>query len=219
MQYADFVACYDDLWHPASTDVWITNKAVDWLVELDHEESLTVLHEDSETESPLTKAELLNRLRTEHARLTQAIGQLTEAQLTQPGIIGTWSVKDMLPHIMHWEQFALDELEPAMRGERPVAPDAGGTNDAELEDEINARVVAQYRDMPLDAVRAAFDRSFERVVAVVEALNEADFAPDSPVAQVLGESVVDCLGNNTCEHYAVHSAMIRDWLAWHSSAG
>jgi hypothetical protein len=42
MQYADFVACYDDLWHPASTDVWITDAAVDWLVELDHEETLTV---------------------------------------------------------------------------------------------------------------------------------------------------------------------------------
>ncbi|HEX6606618.1 MAG TPA: ClbS/DfsB family four-helix bundle protein [Chloroflexia bacterium] len=218
LQYADFVACYDDLWHPASTDVWITDQAVDWLVELDHEETLTVLREDPETESPLTKAALLNRLHTEHARLTQSMGLLTEAQLTQPGIIGTWSVKDMLPHIMHWEQFALAELEPAMCGERPAAP-ADGSGDAESEDEINARVVAQYRDVPLEAVRAAFDRSFERVVAVVEALGEAEFAPSSPVAQALGEPVVDCLGNNTYEHYAEHSAMIRDWLARHKAAG
>ncbi len=43
MQYADFVACYDDLWHPASIDVWITDAAVDWLVELDHEKTLTVI--------------------------------------------------------------------------------------------------------------------------------------------------------------------------------
>ena len=55
MQYADFVACYDDFWYPASTDVWITGEAVDWLVELDHEETLTVLREDSQTESPPSK--------------------------------------------------------------------------------------------------------------------------------------------------------------------
>jgi hypothetical protein len=170
-------------------------------------------------EEPLTKAELLDRLHTEHVRLTQAINQLTEAQLTQQGIIGTWSVKDMLPHIMHWEQFALGELEPAMRGERPAAPDAAGAEEDESDDEINARVVAQYRDVPLSDVRAAFARSFQRVVAVVEALDAADFTVDSPVARVLGESVVDCLGNNTYDHYAEHSAMIRDWLARHSAAG
>ena len=170
-------------------------------------------------EEPLTKAELLNRLRTEHARLEQAMGQLTEAQLTQPGIIGTWSVKDMLPHIMHWEQFALGELEPAMRGERPAAPDAAGAEEDESDDEINARVVAQYQDVPLSDVRAAFARSFQRVVAVVEALAEVEFTAESPVARVLGESVVDCLGNNTYDHYAEHSAMIRDWLARHGSVG
>ena len=164
-------------------------------------------------EPPLTKAELLNRLHTEHARLEQAMGQLTAAQLSQPGVIGTWSVKDMLPHIMHWEQFALGELESAMRGERPPAPDAGGAEEDESDDAVNARVVAQYRDVPVSDVRAAFDRSFQRVVAVVEALDEADFTSRSPVARVLGESVVDCLGNNTYEHYAEHSAVIRDWLA------
>ncbi len=164
-------------------------------------------------EELLTKVELLNRLHTEHARLEQAVDQLTEAQVTQWGIIGTWSVKDMLPHIMHWEQFALGELEPAMHGERPAQPVSATPQDEESDDEINARVVAQYRDVSLRDVRAAFDHSFQRVVAVVEALDETDFTADSRVARVLGESVVACLGNNTYEHYAEHSAMIRDWLA------
>jgi hypothetical protein len=170
-------------------------------------------------EEHLSKAELLDRLQTEHARLTQVISQLTEAQLTQPGIIGTWSVKDMLPHIMHWEQFALGELEPAMRGERPPASDAGGAQEDESDDAVNARVVAQYRDVALSDVQAAFERSFQRVVAVVEALDETDFTAESPIARMLGESVVDCLGNNTYEHYAEHSAMIRDWLARQGPAG
>jgi hypothetical protein len=169
-------------------------------------------------EEHLSKAELLDRLQTEHARLTQVISQLTEAQLTQPGIIGTWSVKDMLPHIMHWEQFALGDLEPAMRGERP-APASGAPDDEESDDAVNARVVAQYRDVPLSDVQAAFERSFQRVVAVVEALDETDFTAESPIARMLGESVVDCLGNNTYEHYAEHSAMIRDWLARQGPAG
>lgn len=43
MQYAAFVDCYDDLWHPASTDVWITDESVDWVVELNHEETLKVI--------------------------------------------------------------------------------------------------------------------------------------------------------------------------------
>ena len=120
---------------------------------------------------------------------------------------------------MHWEQFALGELEPAMRGERPAASASSAPDGEESEDQINAQVVAQYRDVALSDVRAAFDRSFQRVVAVVEVLDEADFLPDSPVARVLGESVVDCLGNNTYEHYAEHSAMIRDWLGQQEPAG
>jgi hypothetical protein len=119
---------------------------------------------------------------------------------------------------MYWEQFALGELEPAMRGERS-APASGVLEDEESGDAVNARVVAQYRDVSLSEVWTTFDHSFQRIVAVVEALDETDFTAESPIARVLGESVVDCLGNNTYEHYAEHSAMIRDWLARQGPAG
>ena len=36
-----FIKHYDDLWFPSSDDVWITNKSLSWLLELDHEEVFT----------------------------------------------------------------------------------------------------------------------------------------------------------------------------------
>ncbi|HNP86424.1 MAG TPA: ClbS/DfsB family four-helix bundle protein, partial [Kouleothrix sp.] len=58
------------------------------------------------SDTPGTKAELLERIRSSYAALNALVLQLSTAQLTQP-IDTTWSVKDMLAHITAWEQIML----------------------------------------------------------------------------------------------------------------
>ncbi len=50
--------------------------------------------------------------------LTSAIFGLSQAELTAPGVVGKWSVKDVMAHIGHWEGVCLEELHIHLRGER-----------------------------------------------------------------------------------------------------
>jgi hypothetical protein len=38
IEYANFVLSYDDLWYPGADDVWVTDSARTWVLELNHEE-------------------------------------------------------------------------------------------------------------------------------------------------------------------------------------
>lgn len=41
MRFRDFVRYYDDLWYPSSDDLLITNGTKTWLLEVNHEETVT----------------------------------------------------------------------------------------------------------------------------------------------------------------------------------
>src|SRR5262245_23587754 len=56
------------------------------------------------SKNPKTQAALLEKIRSERARLEQSIAMLSEAQLTQPGVVGESSVKDIMAHLTVWEQ-------------------------------------------------------------------------------------------------------------------
>ena len=41
LEYGTFIAHFDDFWYPSSDDVWVTDDAASFLIELDHEEWLS----------------------------------------------------------------------------------------------------------------------------------------------------------------------------------
>lgn len=151
------------------------------------------------------KAELLRRLQREHARFEAMLARLTGEQMIEPNVVGNWSIKDVIAHFIAHEQFALEELQCALRGERPEVAHYAG-------DAFNARVVMASRFKSVDDVKSTWDRSYRQVVAAVTALSDADFDPASPVVQALGDSIDGALGNNSYDHYAEHQAEIEAWL-------
>ncbi len=66
----------------------------------------------------VTQDELLRRLGHGCADVEAFLARLTEAQQRVPGVVGTWSVRDILAHFIAHEQRALEELRHALRGER-----------------------------------------------------------------------------------------------------
>lgn len=64
----------------------------------------------------ITKTRLADRLRAAHADLQAAIDGLTEEQLNQTGVIGRWSVKDLIAHLTYWERRAAFLMESAISG-------------------------------------------------------------------------------------------------------
>lgn len=160
-------------------------------------------------EDRLERREILQRLRAEHRRLSAALEQLTPAQVMQPDVVGYWSVKDVVSHLVFWNQFAVAEVNAAGSGKAHPHPPGTG-------DEINAQAVAEHDGRDWGEVHSQFEQSCEQVITLVETLPDEAFEPDNRIEQILEETIHGALANNTYEHWPMHEAQIRMWMETHT---
>jgi hypothetical protein len=154
---------------------------------------------EARMEKALTQSAILDRLHSEYERFQARLSCLTAEQMIHPQTIRAWSVKDLLAHLIAHEQRALQELRMALRGERLVIDHAAV-------DVFNDGAVVASRPYPLEAVRLAWQRSFEEVIAAVDGLPASYFDLSHPIALVLDDSIDGALANNTYDHYREHMA-------------
>ena len=157
----------------------------------------------------MDKLRLLDMTRMEHDFLMRALAGLTVDELITPGVVGTWSVKDILAHITTWEQRFLGALAIVERGETPAWPEAGYTWD-DLDD-LNARDYQANQARPLAAVWVAFERSYAELVARIVALPEAALITPGTYAWTEAHPLWRYLDANAGEHYREHAEQIRQW--------
>src|SRR5258708_33241143 len=95
----------------------------------------------------MKKQQVLQKLEQGWTALKESCSGLSEAQLTEPGMVGEWSVKDILAHVTPWEEEALKALPLVLTGGRlPRYTPFGGI------DAFNARMAEQKHDMALSGV-------------------------------------------------------------------
>jgi hypothetical protein len=158
----------------------------------------------------LSKEKLVEAAKAERARFRQLIGQLSEAQMTQPDVQGAWSVKDIVAHVTAWEERMVRWLGQAVRGETPVMPAPGMT--WEDLDRLNEQTYLASRDWPLAQVLDEFDRLDAIVIASVQAVPEEDLLTPRRFDWMGGEALWHLVAANTYWHYPAHGDKIRDWL-------
>jgi len=143
------------------------------------------------------KAELLDRVRTTHARLEQALAALSADQLEAEGTVGGWSAKATVGHITWWEQVALH----ALRGE----PDEDILPDGEWSiDRANAVLFARNQARPLDEILAAFHASYTELARELEVLPAARLDEAGPY----GDPLLELIAGNTYSHYEEHTQLL-----------
>jgi hypothetical protein len=151
------------------------------------------------------KGTLLERLHYERARLDTCLNSLDQERVTESGVVGAWSVRDVLTHIVAHEQRALAEVRLALRGQR-LEIDHSAT------DAFNAEAVTASEALSFAEIRQRWEASYQEVVALVSVLPDAAFDPSGTIATVLDDSIEGALGNNTYDHYAAHRRDIEAWL-------
>jgi hypothetical protein len=67
----------------------------------------------------MDRAQLLKRVDRAWQALLASYAGLSEAEMTEPGVTGGWSVKDIVAHVTWWEEEALTHLPLIMAGGRP----------------------------------------------------------------------------------------------------
>ncbi|HVO70162.1 MAG TPA: ClbS/DfsB family four-helix bundle protein [Aggregatilineaceae bacterium] len=158
---------------------------------------------------PATKTELLERTRSEHLRLEAALTGISEEDMLRPGVVGAWSIKDILAHISDWEQRFLSWYRAGQRGEVPERPEPGLTwDDIDL---LNQRIYDRHRLRTLPDVQAGFDDSYRELITAVDAMSEDELFTVGRFAWTRDYPLLVYLRANADEHYAEHADQIEAW--------
>jgi hypothetical protein len=144
-------------------------------------------------------------LKTERARFDRQLSQMTEAELTARSAPEAWSIKDSLAHLVHWEQYMLERVRRAVdQGEAPQRM-ADEEEKRLIENAENAEVFEDNKDRPLADILHAMRRSYEQIVAQVEALPESDLIDPRRFAWLNGDPLWKYIANESyAEHYHEH---------------
>jgi hypothetical protein len=147
----------------------------------------------------MNRQQLLDRIDHAWSALQQSYAGLSDAQLIIPGVTGDWSVKDLLAHITIWEEEALKYLPLIMDGGRPprYSVTYGGI------DAFNAQMVERRRSLSLREIQERQDATHARLIDVVRAAPEDQFARETPFRRRLRL--------DTYSHYPIHTKSITEW--------
>lgn len=107
---------------------------------------------------PTSKAELLSLAAQTWEALQKELLPLTEADLTAPGLVGDWSAKDVMAHLLAWHQMVLAWYQAGKAGGNPATPSEKYTWQ-ELP-ALNQEIYEQHQDWPLAQVQTALGAYF-----------------------------------------------------------
>jgi hypothetical protein len=141
---------------------------------------------------------LLTTLDKAWVALKESYAGVSDSRLTEPGVTGDWSVKDILAHVTTWEGEALTHLPLIIAGGRPPRYVRYGGIDA-----FNARMTTEKRDLSLSDVLRQLDDTHRRLVDFVRRTPEEHFTRDTRVRRRLRL--------DTYSHYPKHADAIRQW--------
>jgi len=149
----------------------------------------------------MTKKQLLDKLEKAWADLKASYAGLSEAQMTEPGVTGTWSVKDILAHVTTWEEEALKMLPLLREGVTPprYADAYGGLN------AFNALMSERKRGLSLSEVLAQLDDTHRRLIEYVHSVPDDLLTTETRFRRRLRL--------DTYSHYPEHARAIREWRA------
>ncbi|MDE3180589.1 MAG: DinB family protein [Acidobacteriota bacterium] len=147
----------------------------------------------------MDRQQLLRRLEKAWQAFKASYEGLTDAQLMTPGVIGKWSVKDILGHVSTWEEEALKYLPGILAGEKPprYSTTYGGI------DAFNAKMTAAKSGLSLSEVQRDLDKTHRRLINVIESAPEEQFRSESRFRRRLRL--------DTYSHYPKHERAIRKW--------
>ncbi len=146
----------------------------------------------------MNKQQLLKRLETAWTDLKESYTGLSDAQLLEHGVMGDWSVKDILAHVTIWEEEALKYLPLIINGEKPPRYTRYGGIDA-----FNEQMIEQRRDLALSDVLRQLDETHRRLIDYLQSVPEEHFTRETRFRHRLRL--------DTYSHYPLHAKAIQEW--------
>jgi len=138
-------------------------------------------------------------------------------RLTLPGVLGKWSIKDLLAQVLVYEQYMADRMYEIQQDEAYFPSQTQNELDAfldqfgypdlgspPLDNETSLEwIVEKYRRVSLEDIITQELNAFASIVASLERMTE----------ETIGEhNLYERIASNTYKQYREHSRHIRSWL-------
>jgi hypothetical protein len=157
----------------------------------------------------INKATLLDNMQRGYAALEAVLTPLDQDQVTTAGVNGDWSIKDILAHIVTWQQVLVDRLQAATRGEKPATLLDGTEEEV---DRLNAQFYEESKGRPFAQVLADFRTSYWQIVEIVQTISDEELTDPHRFAWMGGEPLWRLIAGDTYGHYPEHIESIQEWL-------
>jgi hypothetical protein len=149
----------------------------------------------------VNKEKVLAKLTLAWADFAGSFSGLTGEKMLEPGVIETWSVRDIVAHVCWWEEESLKHLPQVINGIRPPRYSIlyGGI------DAFNAQMTSLWSSIPLEQVLRRSDETHRQLLEYLEGIPGQQF--------ISGTRFLHRLRLDTYGHYAIHTRAIRLWRA------
>ena len=152
------------------------------------------------------KTEIVEKIEKEYERWEEFLAGFSEAELLVLRPDSSLSIKDVMAHLMAWQQVSLARLQAGQSGGEPVMPDWLQDDDPETEtriDEVNARIFAKYQDDSWPEVYQRWKSNYLRFIQYAKDLPEEVLVDTEKFAWLNGYALKDVfLGS--FEHHDEH---------------
>lgn len=153
----------------------------------------------------MNKSKLLDAIQSERSQWEALLAQVNEAHMSERGVAGEWSLKDIIAHITWFEREMIVLLQ-----KRALA---GSELWQVSQVERNAAIFEENRQQSLQDVLAEAPQVYEQLIELVQALTDEDVTDARRFAEMPSEwQPWQVIAGNTHEHYRDHSSDVRAWL-------
>jgi hypothetical protein len=153
----------------------------------------------------MRKQDLLDNLTTERRLWENLLEEVGAERMTEPGVVGEWSVKDIVAHVTWYEREMVELLKDrALQG-------------SELWElphhERNAAIYEQNRHRSLDDVLGEAEAVYRQFYTLAEILTDEDLTDPSRYRNMPADWIPwRIIAENSYEHYRQHCKAVRAWL-------
>lgn len=125
---------------------------------------------------PTNKTDLLTAIDKEWNALEASLESLSPEQMVAPGGEWEWSVKDILTHLIEWQQMVLTWYRAGLKGEKLEIP--APRYKWSQTPQLNQAIFEKHRNRQLDEVIIHFGASSGEILDVIQGLsNDELFTP------------------------------------------
>lgn len=155
----------------------------------------------------MNKDEILDALEDGREHFLDALEDLSDEALLEPGVIEGWSIKDMLFHLSMWEAELIKLLWQVAHGEKPST-----LHFTQIDvDATNATWLELAKGRPLERILDDFQAVRKQTSRRVEALNDRDLEDPKLYPWLDDRPLWEWIAGDSFEHEAEHAAQVRIW--------